>query len=247
KGLGWPPKKKGRSIQQGAIDRQLRNTAALRNWLGSMENTEKEQGRDEADYFLSYVKTQHGYQVYLLFEELSPNCEIFHRDSWRGIKRNVGSILSKGRQVQGELAAILKKFFFEIDLKGNNAEKAEQKQVINIKSTESPKTEQITSKIPYKLLKLENILITSKQATKRANHYRVNYLDKWQNPGFFFMDGYFRDKKELIQPNLVVVFPPQEEFERVVRRVSKSEKRTNIGLPPNASSEEKAKYKFCKT
>ncbi|KLL05475.1 MAG: hypothetical protein MRERV_1c179 [Mycoplasmataceae bacterium RV_VA103A] len=104
-------------------------------------------------YRFSYVKTQHGYQVYLLFEELSPNCEIFHRDSWRGIKRNVGSILSKGRQVQGvssqfkewvnngswfwklknieELAAILKKFFFEIDLKGNNAEKAEQKQVIN--------------------------------------------------------------------------------------------------------------------
>ena len=52
KGLGWSPKKKGRSIQQGAIDRQLRNTSALRNWLGSMENTEKEQGRDEADYFL---------------------------------------------------------------------------------------------------------------------------------------------------------------------------------------------------
>lgn len=95
------------------------------------------------------------------------------------------------------------KFFFEIDLKGNNAEKTEQKQVINIKSTESPKTEQITSKIPYKLLKLENIRITSKQPTKKANHYRVNYLDKWQNKGFFFMDSYFRDKKEIIQPNLV--------------------------------------------
>jgi len=52
-------------------------------------------------YRFSYVKTQHGYQVYLLFEELSPNYEIFHRDSWRGVKRNVGSILSQGRQVQG--------------------------------------------------------------------------------------------------------------------------------------------------
>jgi hypothetical protein len=43
------------------------------------------------------------------------------------------------------------------------------------------------------------------------------------------------------------IFPPQEEFERVVKRISKSEKRTNIGLHPNANSEEKAKYKFCKT
>ena len=43
------------------------------------------------------------------------------------------------------------------------------------------------------------------------------------------------------------VFPPQEEFKRVVERVQKSDKRTNIGLAPNASSEEKAKYKFCKT
>jgi hypothetical protein len=31
----------------------------------------------------------------------------------------------------------------------------------------------------------------------------VNYLDRWQNTGWFFLDGYFRDKRELIQPNLV--------------------------------------------
>jgi predicted HTH transcriptional regulator len=51
----------------------------------------------------------------------------------------------------------------------------------------------------------------------------------------------------MVKNNNRSVFPPQEEFERVVKRISKSEKRTNIGLPPNASSEEKAKYKFCKT
>jgi len=28
-------------------------------------------------------------------------------------------------------------------------------------------------------------------------------LDKYQNKGFFFLDSYFRDKKELIQPNLM--------------------------------------------
>jgi hypothetical protein len=55
----------------------------------------------------------------------------------------------------------------------------------------------------YKTIKLENIRITSKQATPRANHYRINYRDKYQNAGFFFLDSYFRDKKELIQPNLV--------------------------------------------
>src|SRR5438128_10980834 len=43
------------------------------------------------------------------------------------------------------------------------------------------------------------------------------------------------------------VFPPQEEFERVVKRVQKSDKRTNIGLSPNASPIERAKYGFCQT
>src|SRR5204862_5360415 len=37
----------------------------------------------------------------------------------------------------------------------------------------------------YKFLKLESIKITSKQPTKRANRYRVNYLDKQLNKGFF--------------------------------------------------------------
>jgi predicted XRE-type DNA-binding protein len=43
------------------------------------------------------------------------------------------------------------------------------------------------------------------------------------------------------------VFPPQGEFERVVQRISKSEKRTNIGLSANATPIEKAKYKLCKS
>lgn len=43
------------------------------------------------------------------------------------------------------------------------------------------------------------------------------------------------------------VFPPQEEFERVVKRVQKSDKRTNFLLPPNATVAEKAKYKLCKS
>jgi len=51
----------------------------------------------------------------------------------------------------------------------------------------------------------------------------------------------------MVKNNNHSVFPPKEEFERVVERVQKSDKRTNIGLHPNASSEEKAKYKFCKT
>lgn len=78
-------------------------------------------------------------------------------------------------------------------------EKPAQKQVSNIKHSESQKTNKNT----YRFLKLVGIKITSKQATKRANHYRVNYLDKYQNSGFFFLDSYFRDKKGLIQPNLV--------------------------------------------
>jgi hypothetical protein len=32
-------------------------------------------------------------------------------------------------------------------------------------------------------------------------------LDKYQNKGWFFMDSYFWDKKELIQSNLMGDFP----------------------------------------
>jgi|SRR6185436_4013999 len=43
------------------------------------------------------------------------------------------------------------------------------------------------------------------------------------------------------------IFPPQEEFERVVEKAQKSDKRTNFVLPPNATAAERAKYKLCKT
>jgi hypothetical protein len=74
---------------------------------------------------------------------------------------------------------------------------------INLVNSQSPRLDKNINQNTYKLFKLENIKITSKQATIRANHFRVNYLDKYQNSGFFFLDSYFRDKKEMIQPNLV--------------------------------------------
>jgi len=40
-------------------------------------------------------------------------------------------------------------------------------------------------------------------------------------------------------------FPPQEEFERVVKRIAKSDRRTNFSLPPNATPVEKTKYSIC--
>ena len=51
----------------------------------------------------------------------------------------------------------------------------------------------------------------------------------------------------MVKNNNHSVFPPQEEFERVVKRISKSDKRTNMGLSPNATAAEKTKYKLCKT
>ena len=51
----------------------------------------------------------------------------------------------------------------------------------------------------------------------------------------------------MVKNNNHSVFPPQEEFERVVKRAQKSDKKTNIGLSPNASPIEKAKYDFCQT
>src|SRR5438045_2206889 len=74
---------------------------------------------------------------------------------------------------------------------------------INLLNSQSPKSSESISKNFYKTIKLEGIKIISKQPTKKANHYRVNYQDKCQNSGFFFMDSYFRDKKEVIQPDLV--------------------------------------------
>ena len=41
-------------------------------------------------------------------------------------------------------------------------------------------------------------------------------------------------------------FPPEEELARVRERISKSDKRTNMGLVPNATAAEKAKYNLCK-
>ena len=79
----------------------------------------------------------------------------------------------------------------------------EKKQISNTNTSENLKVKQVSNKNLYKLFKLENVRITNKQLTKRANHYRVNYLDKYQNKGWFFLDSYFRDKKERIQPNLV--------------------------------------------
>ena len=43
------------------------------------------------------------------------------------------------------------------------------------------------------------------------------------------------------------IFPPPEEFERVIRRTSRSERRTNIGLASNATPVDKAKYKLCQS
>jgi hypothetical protein len=51
-------------------------------------------------YHISYIRTKRGYHVYCLFEELTPNETIYHVDKY-GKKRNLGSILSSGRQVQG--------------------------------------------------------------------------------------------------------------------------------------------------
>jgi hypothetical protein len=105
------------------------------------------------------------------------------------------------------LTQILKKFFFEIDLKANVEKKAEQKEVSSINPSKDLKVKEISSQnFYYKILRLENIKITSKQPTKKVSCYRVNYLDKWKNKGFFFLDSYFRDKKEIIQPNLIGSF-----------------------------------------
>ena len=100
------------------------------------------------------------------------------------------------------MKAKLGRFFFLLDNIKESEKKTNQNISLDI-SGESLKIKEISSKNLYKTIKLENIRITSKQPTKKANHYRVNYRDKCQNSGFFFMDSYFRDKKEVIQPNLV--------------------------------------------
>jgi predicted XRE-type DNA-binding protein len=50
----------------------------------------------------------------------------------------------------------------------------------------------------------------------------------------------------MVKKNNHSVFPPKEEFERVVKRAQKSDKRTNIGLFPDATPADKAKYNLCK-
>lgn len=180
---------------------------------------------------IKHIKTKRGYHDIFLLDELPSNGAIYHTDKF-GVRRKIGDILAVGRQAQAlgsmdkeeagegkwawqakniqEISEIWKKYFLEIECQEQSQRKQklesnlvklqqeiEQKQVsTDISESQKP------SKNLYKLFKLENIRITSKQPTKRVNHYRVNYLDKWQNKGWFFLDSYFRDKKELIQPNL---------------------------------------------
>jgi hypothetical protein len=118
----------------------------------------------------------------------SPNKEPAGQGKWTWQAKNIEAI-----------AEIFGKYFFSIECK----EKTKQKSVSDINANQSQKLSKNISKNTYKLFKLENIRIVSKQTTKRENHFRINYLDKWQNKGWFFMDSYYRDKKSLVQTNLV--------------------------------------------
>jgi len=88
-----------------------------------------------------------------------------------------------------------------LEIECNNkisTKKTEQKEINGINPSEKEKSSQNT----YRTLKLENIRIINKRATKKVNYYRVNYCDQQKKRGFFFLDSYFRDKKARIQPNL---------------------------------------------
>ncbi|CAH1765260.1 6371_t:CDS:2 [Entrophospora sp. SA101] len=168
---------------------------------------EKDQAREKEVAEWDEIQAQDEAQINN--DELPPNGAIYHTDKF-GVRRKIGDILAVGRQAQalGKIEC--------------GEKKTEQKLVRNI-NNESQKS----NKNIYKFLKLENIRITSKQATKKVDHYRVNYCDKYQNKGFFFLDSYFRDKKELIQPNLVGSFLLMKEriaeLEAITNRTAKQE------------------------
>ncbi|RHZ36128.1 hypothetical protein [endosymbiont GvMRE of Glomus versiforme] len=176
---------------------------------------------------IKHIRTKRGYHDIFLLDELPPNGAIYHTDKF-GVRRKIGDILAVGRQAQAlgsidkeeagegkwawqakniqEISEIWGKYFLEIECEESHkflTKRAEKKEINNINPNESQKSSEKTNKNTYKLLKLESIRIINKQSTKRANHYRVNYLDKWLNKSFFFLDSYFRDKKERIQPNLI--------------------------------------------
>jgi len=49
----------------------------------------------------------------------------------------------------------------------------------------------------------------------------------------------------MTKKNNYSVFPPNKEFEKVVKRIRKSDKRTNIGLTLDATPVEKVKHNLC--
>jgi hypothetical protein len=48
-----------------------------------------------------YIETKRGFHIPVLSDELLANKAIYHIDSWRKVKRNIGSIQSKGKFVIG--------------------------------------------------------------------------------------------------------------------------------------------------
>lgn len=81
---------------------------------------------------------------------------------------------------------------------------SKEEETSSVKTSESQKPNKIYSKNTYQIVRLTRILIISRQTTKKTNCYRVNYCDQQKRRGFFFLDSYFRDKKEKIKPNLIV-------------------------------------------
>ncbi|MEG7978832.1 MAG: hypothetical protein NY202_02825 [Mollicutes bacterium UO1] len=53
-------------------------------------------------------------------------------------------------------------------------EKAKEIQNQKLSVSENKENKEIVKKSTYKIVRLEGIKITSKQATKKANHYQVN-------------------------------------------------------------------------
>lgn len=168
-----------------------------------------------------YVETKRGFHIPILSDELLSNEIVYHIDSWKQVKRVIGSIQSKGKFVigfdspdkvlvaskgkcfwqiknQAKLKKALAKFFLLV----GNQEKVKEKITKKRISTNIPTfpRKELSQHSPLEKFSIQ-AKILSKWKICLTDFWKVSYLNRQGKKGYFLLNSY---QKPNILPNLEI-------------------------------------------